>query len=58
MEQLLNWCVAEQQKLRQQITDIEAVGKPEAAAEIEVIRKHLANLDFVIWRLRDGASKT
>jgi hypothetical protein len=55
MEQLLKRCVvAEQQELHQQISDLEADGKPEAAAEIQAVRKHLADLDFVIRRLRDG----
>jgi hypothetical protein len=55
MDQLLQRCVvAEQQELYRQIADLEADGKPEAAAEIQVVRKHLADLDFVVRRLGDG----
>ena len=51
MDQLLQRCVvAEQQELYRQISDLEADGEPEAA-EIQLVRKHLADLDFVIRRL-------
>ena len=52
MQALLSWCVAEQQNLRQQIADLETAGKPEAATQVEAIRRHLANLEFIIGRLK------
>jgi hypothetical protein len=52
IERLLLWCVSEQAKLRRQIADLESHGKPEAVAEIEALKDHLANLDYVRKRLR------
>jgi hypothetical protein len=52
MEELLSWCIAEQQKLQEQLADVEAAGSPEAATQGEAIRRHLGNLDFIIGRLK------
>ena len=41
----------EHQKLRRQLATLEL--SDATAAEISAIRKHLANLDFVLKRLRD-----
>jgi hypothetical protein len=51
VEQVLRWCSAEHQKLRRQLATLEL--SDATAAEISAIRKHLANLDFVLKRLRD-----
>jgi hypothetical protein len=52
IERLLLWCVTEQNKLRRQIADLESDGKPDAVPEIEALKDHLANLDYVRKRLR------
>ena len=51
VEQVLRWCSEEREKLRRQLATLEL--SDATAAEISAIRKHLANLDFVLERLRD-----
>jgi hypothetical protein len=55
MDQLLQWCTAEQAKLKRRIAKLEADGGAGLAAEIKLTKKHLASLEGVLRRLRLGA---
>jgi hypothetical protein len=55
MDQLLQWCMAEQAKLKRRIAELEADGGAGSAAEIKLTKKHLASLEVVLLRLRSGA---